>query len=694
MIEEMQATPANYDFEFPAPDNFNSWQLAATPTWVNSMSPGQEILSMALSSYLANFNAFFRHGKSFRAWTFDAIEFKVAIDSVSANYGAVRVAWCPIWKPLNENWDLYQCSQISSKVLYAASGEGCSAVIPLTGTNRKLSLDSIQNYCALHMFVERPLGNIDGTAAQIQLSVYIRPINLRFLDKRPNDARTVTGLTNSSTILTLNWQPTAIAQGGEQVAKSSRGLISGVAEDVQAVANMAGKFPLFSPVASTVSAVAGAVGSVAKWFGLGKPTTMASVTRTVGRMGTHLAGTSGLDPSSSLWTDPDSKLPIDVAVFAESEDISNFQFIASRPSLIQTGTIPNNATNNALAVTVNSNPATIYSNGATPPAQLETNCAFVLNQFSLWRGKVRFIVHLPVDAFTKGTLILLATPGTLPATLTPASYGDYYTEVLQVTGPTVREIILPQGTTERVWYNRSCTAGAVETNYQYNVGLYVTQPFKTAGIACNVPYTIEIAVDDLEVMLPCNRPITNQGLFSGAKQPSLPSSVLTMHVSSFRELFRRYCLASGAAGGNPWEGNSEVKRIMKKFGYWKGSRRNTYYFAVADSTVPTLVRFRNYYGGDTSRFAAGPFPSISQSQGGMAGDLVQNVAQDPEVTIEIPFVSIRKYLPTPRLSNSVWTDCMSVEYVPPAATTVTQYVAFGDDMQFGVLLPSQPYFVT
>lgn len=662
------------------------------------MTPGQEVKSYSLLTYLQPQKAFLRFAGGFTAWTVDALEFKVCMNTVATNAGALRVSWCPLYEA---NRDLYLTSQHSNSVLYASGGTGVSGKIPVIAPDRQFSTStraSYDKYCGLHIFVDSPLTNASGTVGSNQLLIYIKPIGLRFLDKYGYGALSPNVSLFSNTQLTPGWAPTVISQGLEQEEKSEKGLISGVAEDVKRVSDFAMKIPIFSPVASTVSAVASAVSSIAKWFGLGKPTSVAAITTVVTRQGSHLASCNGLDPAISLHTDPKATCAIAPEVFGEGLDVSNFELMARKYSLISTGSIASNATPNSLLKTIAANPAIILSNGATPPAQLETHCAFVLNQFSLWRGAVKLKFHFPVDAFTKGTIVLIATRFmNLPATFTTTGLNDYYVQVININGPTVAEITLPEPDSDQTFFNRSCTSGIAGLNYDWNVGLYVTTPFRTSSVAVQTWYSVEIALDSLSVALPCNKPVTTQGLFSGASSVLADHTLTQLKIRSFRELFRRYCRTSMTALGDPWEFNSEAKRLMSKFAYWRGTRRNSYNFLLTTTTTPAIVRANLRYSVDSNRMLSGPPAAVSQSQGGMEGCIEQNIAQSSEMVVECPFIYVNKFAPTPRLDPGIWAKLPHPELQVLGAGTIASfqsYVAYGDDMHFGVILPSLPYYVS
>ncbi len=692
ITDSVPETKIQNPFELPAPSSFDDWQQIDAVDWTTGMGTGVEIKSYALVTYLQRLTPFFRFGKGFKTFTFDSLEFRVTFNAVSANSGMIRVSWCPIWEVL----DLFRASQLSSVALMAATGTGFDGEIPLITPNRMLGLDIANNLCALHMHVEHPLANTTGTATSVTIAVYVRPKNLRFASKLAQDGRSLTAATSSTTAPVPLWAPTAIAQGKEKVEKSSRGLVSGVAEDVAKVASLVSAFPPLTPIASMVSMAATGVGAVAKFFGLGKPTSLQAVTYTMNRQGQHLAGANGLDTSVSLYTDPDQSLAIMPQLMGEDNDISNFELIAAKYSLVSINQIASGATVGALATTPIANPALILSDGATPPAQLETNCAFVLNQFSLWKGKPKMKFSFSPDGFTKGIIFLVISKNGLPTPLTPAALGDYFVEVVEINGPTVYETTLPAVHSDIAYYHRSCTAGTPDTNFGYQIGLYLHVPFKTAGVAATVWYSQEICVEDLQLNLPCNKPITTQGLFAGANSVGPSGGLPNMKVKSFRELFRRYSRTSGTGLTNPWTLNSEALRVMNKFAYFRGSLRTSYNIILADQTKTCIARAVLSYPGDPLR-ATGTPAAISQSQGCFEGAFEQNVLQNSELVVETPFVGDLAFLWTKRL-DATWYNRLPIPLVtldgPAVLSSVHSYVAFGDDMQFGVLLPSVPYYVT
>lgn len=681
-------------YEFDGPSNFNDWMQIDSLNWPAGYAPGQEIKSYALTSILQRITPFFHYGKAFRSYTLEGIEFLIRMNTISTNSGSIRVAWSPVYL---QNLDLFQISQLSNSLLYASTGKELSAFIPLVTPNRLLPLDVTINLLGLHIFVDRPLSNVTGTAISNQLQVYIRPRNLRFIDKRSNYARTLTSATISTTQLTSPWVATAIAQGREAAEKSSRGLISGVAEDVSSVADYAAKIPLFSPVASTISAVAKGVGSVAKWFGFGKPQSLSAVTTTLITQGTHLASANGLDPGTSLDVDVSISSPLSVTDMGEDDDISNFKTIAAKYSIFKQGIIAINAPLNTLLDTTALNPAIILSDGATPPRQLETNCAFVLNQFTLWRGDVKVRMHFPCDAFTKGTIQLILARSALPGSYTFDDLSDYLVETISINGPTVYEFTVPAPESDRLFYRRSCTAGNRPTNYDWSMGLYIPALFHSSSEPVAISWTMEIAVENLELAVPCNRPITSQGLFSGGKSPNAPQSHERLKVNSFRELMRRYSRAGLTTMSDPWLVNSEAKRVMSKFAFWKGTRRVSMQFITTNTTLPLIVTAALYDPRDLARSYT-TAAATSRSAGGFNGERTQNVTQCSEMVLALPFQSEFRFLPTPRIDPNVFTNSLPQLSLTTTGlgviNSVIHYVAYGDDFQFGVLLPSLPYYVT
>jgi hypothetical protein len=671
--------------------------LALTGNWSSSQVTGTEVSTFSPIAHWIGNSKNYSLMKLYKNFTFDSIKVKLVLTSAPTNSGSLRVAWHAVKLPL----DLFQMSQIDNAVIYAADPVTFECEIPFRSPDWAIALDSPGDaYTQFSIFVDSPLSNAAGGVISSTWSVYLTCVNPRPYDHLYTPARGQYTPPVTSGGATPAWTLLAAAHGKEQDSKSIDGIVDGVATDVKKVLGLGPK--ISSTFSETVSTVAGALGSVASAasFFLDKPLSLQATQPIIPRVGTHLPSVSGLDPSVSLSNAQDYRDAVAPEVFGPEVDESNYLAIAKKFSLLTLASIPNTATIGYKFLELPVNPCISLYDVAVPTKILETNCGWVANQFTYWRGSIRYRLRFPQDCFTKMTIMamLVNATNTTPAYSTVAT-GTLRTETWKIEKPGTLDITIPFGT-EFEWFvrnNSTQTSGGLACDWK--IAFFAIGPPVSAGVQVSVPVSVEIAVgDDFEVNSLDNGPISyataQGGGFAGGVSSMPVGKVNQQKITSVREALRRYTKTNAIDMTlDPWQRDSDTIRRMNKFAFWRGDRRTTYYI-IKNNGLPFVWTAELELPGGRIPLS---YPATSLSQGGSAGALLNISTISPEVCVSLPFYSVKRYLKTPRLYSLVINnDCAKVRTTPLGGGTYDFYSAWisvGDDFMLSCLLPSPIYYL-
>lgn len=198
--------------------------------------------------------------------------------------------------------------------------------------------------------------------------------------------------------LSLEPEEELVAQGNmkrknkEAEEKSTKLTVSGIAETVGNIAASLVWIPEIGAVAEGVSAIAGGIAGVARYFGFAMPNSLA-IPQDVRLKYHNLANVHGLNQADVLSMDPENGVGTCVEMMGGKQSDMDILSIAQTPSLLQVGLIWSNA----------QFPYSVIGQWRVSPLQLtyrdathqyETFLSCVSRPFTFWRGSIR--VHMSI----------------------------------------------------------------------------------------------------------------------------------------------------------------------------------------------------------------------------------------------------------------------------------------------------------
>lgn len=196
----------------------------------------------------------------------------------------------------------------------------------------------------------------------------------------------------------------------ETKAKSSQGLISGIASAVTGLATALIPIPGIGGIATAVGGVSSVIGSIAGVFGMDKPLSI-EAPKTVKNNWMNIANGSGLEQGTMLSVDPANqveRLGPEVHYEAKYDDIA---VIAQKPMLVYTaaiGAVPVGT----VFLNIPVHPCLARVSGATTvdPKVVHNYSSFVANNFRHWRGSIKYHVKIFASNFHSGRIRISYEP--------------------------------------------------------------------------------------------------------------------------------------------------------------------------------------------------------------------------------------------------------------------------------------------
>jgi hypothetical protein len=207
-------------------------------------------------------------------------------------------------------------------------------------------------------------------------------------------------------------EPGALAPQAGEYEQVNTGPISGPASVVQKAAQLLTAVPQIRPLALATEMAAGAVGSLAKMFGMSRPVDAGPISSYKPTYLGNLANTNVMDTSTKLTFDVKQELTIDpVAVGLGPSDEMAITSIATRESYVT-----------QFPWSTSDVPETLLWNTRVTPAMLDTASpsgfteyhltpmAYVAQPFENWRGTINYRFQIVASSFHKGRLKVVYDP--------------------------------------------------------------------------------------------------------------------------------------------------------------------------------------------------------------------------------------------------------------------------------------------
>lgn len=216
--------------------------------------------------------------------------------------------------------------------------------------------------------------------------------------------------------------------------------ISGPASTVARISGMLTSAPIIAPFAKATQIAAGAVGNIAKLFGMSRPAVIDPIQIYKPEYMGGMANTNTPDGTNKLSMDVKQELTIDSAVVGvDSTDEMSLVSIAKRESYYTSfgwdpvGGISSGAGYKLFSTQVMPTNYQSLKLGATAPTEYHmTPAGYVALPFDYWGGSMEFRFQIVASNFHRGRIRVVWDP----ASLTPAGNSDYntsYNRIIDIT---------------------------------------------------------------------------------------------------------------------------------------------------------------------------------------------------------------------------------------------------------------------
>lgn len=282
----------------------------------------------------------------------------------------------------------------------------------------------------LYIMVLNPLA-MAGTVSPVSFTIYGRMVDVE-LAGYCGDRRTVI-------------PAEFVTQGKEGEEKSSKGLISGVAEKVETVATIVSELPLgvVSEVSAGIAGAASMVGTVAQAMGYSNPVSLQASSPYIMAWDNY-ANSRGLNQARVLSVDPDNKVsPCLDIIGSNSKDMSILPYMQNQ-GYIQTFPWVSTKSVRASLFLFSISPLLLpkRTSSITPPTLTMSHIplSFVAAAASYWRGSITIRLDFVASGFHSGRVRVLWTPtNALPSNGLP----NYISHIVDLQNQTRLDFVVP-----------------------------------------------------------------------------------------------------------------------------------------------------------------------------------------------------------------------------------------------------------
>lgn len=342
------------------------------------------------------------------------------------------------------------------------------------------------------------------------------------------------GGTDSVTISVFAWaedvsisiptvaEPGALAPQAGEYEDATDGIISGPAGTVAKVAGSLSAIPQIRPLALATEMAAGAIGNIAKMFGMSRPTDTGPISSYKPTYIGNMSNTNVMDTSTKLTFDARQELTIDpVAVGLGPDDEMSMLSICKRESYLTQFPWSTSDTPETLLWNCRVTPSLLDT--ASPSGFTEyhhTPVSYASLPFENWRGSLKFRFQIVASSFHKGRLKIVYDPY-YNAT---SEYNVQYTHVIDlakerdftVTVEWGQELsFLDHTDFLTVPFSTSVLGGAAHEEANGILGVYVVNDLTTpSATLSDVSVLVSVAAgDDFEVVNPNNQNFSSLSFF-------------------------------------------------------------------------------------------------------------------------------------------------------------------------------------
>jgi len=635
-----------------------------TISWDTSQISGTKLGNNSFPESLFNKSFIADKIKDFRLFR-GGVRLTVRITSNKFLYGKIMVTYEPSPQTNAYTADaatLHSGSGFPHIIVSASASEAAVFDVPFISKKRFLDLnDFLNNEIGIFRYlVLNPLTDVNGGAADTaQIFITAQFIDAELMLPRSTEdtaaAKATVGKIAQNIFETQSKVTKVKNPEGEK--KSAQGTISSTLEVLAPLAGLVGTMPLAAPYADTFSVLASTGASVAKMYGLSKPTTEAMTQ--VGKINpfSDIASGKGIDTGIKLAMDPENQISTKPIVGGISADEMELRHIAGTPMLTRVISYLPNSSSAQIATT----------------SPFDDNMCFVdflSRNFAYISGSYKYKVYITASNFhtVRGVFWLSDTSAN-------SDWADCYHKVVDIQGDTEVDFTIPycgapiseptQNTDVFSVYFKIITwsqpDAAISAPIALNVYKAAGSDFRFGGLKEKV-FTVQSnpRADFAAVFEPFEPSMTgyvHDGLLYGEEYKTL------------REVVHRYCAVKQTATDTSvpaydGRGNFAANKFcgLQLFGlmfrFFRGSTR----FKIVNKTPTKLM---SCYLSDSDQSATYYGTGITSST-------------NPLLEIEAPYYTNNAFLDTTPYSN----DGRVVNF---AATDSFLFTAAGDDFSFHFL---------
>lgn len=428
------------------------------------------------------------------------VKLRVTVNCTAFNAGKLMFTWMPYHSTDASTYQykshtMYQASCNRPMILDVPASDTLEIDIPWVTPNVWLDLQRYADVAlkpfwtsyiaAVQLWVLHPLQNVSASApnpSKVNVTIEAAFTNAEVSGYMP--------LAYLSPV-TVD----AINQSFEEVNKSARGVVAGVAQLKTHVQEALSTIPIVGGVLSET------LGSVAGGFGFDKPTTVASTERVDLQLAPDMCFGEGLDNSNKLALLPTNRVATDPSIFSQKFDEMDIYRIARTPSLRFVGSLDTSSAAGSIIHTEMIDPMRVSPELSVNGPFASTFLAWITYPFTFWSGSIKYFLQFTCPKMISAKLRISYTPGELTSTSQLDFLGgEFASRIIDIKGSTQTQFTVPFLSQYAALPVKRFLRKASETHSDFNtLGFWtisVVNPIVAGTTAGKIDFAIWIAAGE------------------------------------------------------------------------------------------------------------------------------------------------------------------------------------------------------
>lgn len=632
---------------------------------------------------------------NYQHFSYDSITVRLTANTTQYYKGLLGVHFVPGRFLSTHMQTPHGLTQFSSCYIDASSTEVLEMVLPwVIATKKTDSVAILQDTGSLIIYPHVPISSDSQAGASVSVSLTVEAWfnNPVLYDQSGPGSFPVPTLAPTtfaiSDFVRIQCQSSRQTQN-EAAKKSEKGALTQVAETTAAISGKLTTLPVVGSIAAGINVVASAAASVFAWFGLSKPTAVATPQYVVQQDVPYTNTFHGISMAQPMSTNLQPYVSSEPELVVSKDDELSVYNIARTPSLLDYVTIPTSAVFGTLLFSTAVNPMEFFAGASLQ--RFGSHLGYAASFFTAWTGDICYKIVLTSTKFQTVRIAVVWSP--IPLT----TYSeDLRQEKYDITGSCAIDMLVPWAV--KFPYRSMRVPNNSDTNLNMSngfFGIYCLAPIvnNTAATATPINGMLFSAAGTslrfASYRSPCLTSSTYspqiyssskaQGSF-GATSLGLVAGVIDEdNIVSLREIAHRrsflipWISSSGPLSFSlydPVTNTTNLAYILRKFRYWRGS---------------LILAIQSNEG--TGQF------TISRGLG-TAWELAQcrvNVTTTPDGEFCFPFLTTQGTQVTGAMnwySGDSTPTSVSLSMIGTTSTTCKIFVSASDDLSCGVMLCS------